>query len=178
MPIKKLTVSFDFPFSPIRFSADWEPDENERQAAWELYVELATRVTLVPLPSDRGLIHEALNSYYSLFQTTREILRRYGPAVARPRAKGSISFGQLAVIVLNELLRPLLSEWHPILEDWDIERPEGTSRLNHERAWEHHDEVRTAIERTRLELERYAGYLSEAAEVPALTALPTGSHSI
>ncbi len=168
MPVKKLTVSFDFPFSPIKLSADWEPAQEEREAAWEMYVELATRVTVIALPEHRGLIREAITSYYSLFASTREILKRYGPTVARPSGKGTTSFGQLAVVILNELLRPVLSEWHPALEDWEARRPDGTSRLAHERDWDHHRDARDALEKTRVELERYAGYLAEVAEVPVL----------
>lgn len=172
MPVKKLTVSFDFPFSPIKLAAEWEPAQEEREAAWEMYVELATRVTVIPLPKRRGLIREAITSYYSLFATTREILKKYGPAVARPKGKGSTSFGQLAVVILNELLRPFLSEWHPALEDWEASRPGGKSRLAHEREWDRHQEMRDALEKTRSELERYADYLAQVADVPVLTGPP------
>ena len=172
MPVKKLTVSFDFPFSPIKLSADWEPAQEEREAAWEMYVELVTRVTVVAPPEHHGLVREAITSYYSLFATTREILKKYGPTVARPRGDGSTSFGQLAVVILNELLRPFLSEWHPALEDWEARRPDGTSRLTHELEWDRLQEIRDALEKTRVELERYAGYLAEVAEVPILTTPP------
>ncbi|HTA98139.1 MAG TPA: hypothetical protein VK730_10920 [Solirubrobacteraceae bacterium] len=171
MPIKKITVAFEFPLSPIKLSADWEPGEHEREAAWEMYVELATRVTVVELPADRGLVREALNSYYSLFATTREILKKYGPKVARPQGKGSTSFGQLAIVILNELLRPFLSEWHPALQDWETRRGEQESSLSHERSWKHHGEIRDALERTRVQLELYASYLAEVAEVPTLGTL-------
>jgi hypothetical protein len=33
----------------------WKPNEQERDAAWELYVELVTRVAVVPLSSSRCL---------------------------------------------------------------------------------------------------------------------------
>ncbi len=115
------------------------------------------------------MIREALDSSYSLFGTTREILKKYGPAVARPRNRDAISFGQLAVIILNELLRPLLSEWHPALEDWEAKRRDGVSRVEHERAWDRRSELRDALEKTRFELERYAGYLADVADVPVLT---------
>jgi hypothetical protein len=73
-------------------------------------------------------------------------------------------------VILNELLRPFLSEWHPALEDWESRRPEGVSRVAHEHEWERHGEIRDALESVRSELERYAGYLAEVADVPSLTA--------
>jgi hypothetical protein len=172
MPIKKITVAFEFPLSPIKLSADWEPGEQEREAAWEMYVELVTRVAVVELPTDRGLVREALSSYYSLFATTREILKKYGPKVARPQGKGSTSFGQLAIVILNELLRPFLTEWHPALQDWETGRGAQESTLAHERAWGRHGEIREALESTRVQLGRYAGYLAEVAGVPATLATP------
>lgn len=113
MPVKKISVSFDFPFSPIKLSADWEPSDQERQAAWEMYVELATRVTVVELPGDRGLVREALTSYYSLFATTREILRKYGPDVARPKRDSEISLGQLAVVNPQRAAAPVAGRLAP-----------------------------------------------------------------
>ena len=91
----------------------WEPDESEVSAAWELYVEMVTRTPLGGFSSQEGSLREALNSIYSLFDTTRGILRRYGPAVARPKGGRELSFGYLAVSMLNLVLRPLLTEWHP-----------------------------------------------------------------
>jgi hypothetical protein len=60
----------------------------------------------VGLNPDQGLLREALGSLYSLFGTTREILRKYGPTVGKPKGEGRLSFAILAVAVLNTLLRP------------------------------------------------------------------------
>src|SRR5579859_2492212 len=79
----------------------WEPDEAEQRAAWEMYVELVTRVSLVELQPGEGLLNESLASLYTLFDSTRKILREYGPAVARPKDKGKLSFGYLAIVVIN-----------------------------------------------------------------------------
>ncbi|WP_370135611.1 hypothetical protein [Streptacidiphilus sp. EB103A] len=65
----------------LEIAGTWEPNDAERRAAWELYVELVTRVSVVPLGTDEGLLREALSSLYSLFGTTREVLRRHGPEV-------------------------------------------------------------------------------------------------
>ena len=90
----------------LTVSGTWKPSRVERQAAWELYVELITRIAVVPLEPGAGLLREALTSLYSLFSSTREVLRRHGPAVAQPRIDDGRSFGELAVLVLNLELRP------------------------------------------------------------------------
>src|SRR3954464_14153058 len=120
----------------LSVSGTWKPNEDERRAAWELYVELATRISVVPLKPSEGLLREALSSLYSLFDITRDILRRYGPAVARPRPEGEHSLGELAVLVLNYQLRPPLSRWHPMLDLWQTQRPDGRSQAGHEDFWE------------------------------------------
>lgn len=104
-------------------SGTWRPDDVERQAAWELYVELTTRISVVELGEDEGLLREALSSFYTMFATTREILRRYGPAVAPQVAPGQVTFGVPAVNVLNLSIRPLLSRWHPLLTAHEGKRP-------------------------------------------------------
>ncbi|MGD8836979.1 MAG: hypothetical protein PVJ19_18690, partial [Desulfobacteraceae bacterium] len=56
----------------------WEPKDADKDAAWELYVELLIRVTAQALPSKQGTEQAALSSIHSLFKTTRDILKRHG----------------------------------------------------------------------------------------------------
>lgn len=81
-----------------------EFNQNDRNAAWELYVEMLTRIVTQPLPSDVGDEQTALDSVYSLFGTTREILHRHGPA--------TIQFSKVAIPVLNQVVRPFTARWH------------------------------------------------------------------
>ena len=118
----------------------WEPDESEVSAAWELYVEMVTRTPLGGFSSQEGSLREALNSIYSLFDTTRGILRKYGPAVARAKSGHELSFGYLAVSMLNLVLRPLLTEWHPKLRSWERDNP----HLD-EREWEERNDFLSAL---------------------------------
>lgn len=78
--------------------------QNDRNAAWELYVEMLTRIVTQPLPSDVGDEQTALDSVYSLFGTTREILHRHGP--------DTIQFSKVAIPVLNQVVRPFTARWH------------------------------------------------------------------
>ncbi|MER5854449.1 hypothetical protein ABT131_02250 [Streptomyces sp900105245] len=157
----------------LEISGTWEPNSAERQAAWELYVELVTRVSVVPLGEDEGLLREALNSLYSLFTTTREVLRKYGPEVAEPKKDGQYNFGYLAVAALNYGIRPLLASWHPTLEDWEACRPADCSRRDHELAWPRASELRTALRDSRSVLTAYADLLASACGVPnLLSAVP------
>ena len=76
----------------------------DREAAWELYVEMLTRIVTQPLPIETGDEKTALDSVYSLFPITREVLRRHG--------RGAIHFSKIAVPVLNQVVRPFTAKWH------------------------------------------------------------------
>ena len=171
MQVDKVSARIGLPFGFGEIGGDWVPDSRERDAAWEMYIELITRVGVVDLASDQGLVREAMSSLYSLFATTRDILRRYGPEVARPAQGSTVSFGHLAVSVLNYALRPLLATWHPLLEDYEQGRPETTSRLDWERAWDRHDEIRGALVEVGSTLTAYAGLLGEVCDAKNLLAL-------
>ncbi len=146
----------------------WGPDERERDAAWELYVELITRISVVELKPDEGLLREALSSLYSLFATTRDILKKYGASVARPKGEGFISFGYLAVAILNTVLRPVLAKWHPLLLDYESKKESNISTIEHEKNWENHEELRKVLNNIRHILIEYANLLAEVADVPLL----------
>src|SRR4051794_2749971 len=105
MPLREVGVELGW--GPAKLSGTWAPDTAERDAAWELYVELVTRIAVVPLRSGQGVLREALTSLYQLFGVTRETLKKYGPRVAKPgRKAGEYRFGYLAVWLLNAALRP------------------------------------------------------------------------
>ena len=118
----------DFTLRQFSLNGTWRPHEAEREAAWELLVELSTRTSMSDLDDDQGTARAALSSLYTLFETTRSILRTHGAAVARSKGDGNLSFGVIAVRILNDVLRPLLSEWHPRLEQYEHERPAESRR--------------------------------------------------
>lgn len=150
----------------------WVVDDAQRSAAWELYVELITRISVEPLGKDDGVLREALSSLYSLFAETRRILRSYGPGVAIPAKKKQLSLGRIAVDVLNVVLRPFLAKWHPLLRQYEDQRAQGVSIVEHERRWERAAELRRELEVLRVNLVGYADILAAACEVPALHARP------
>jgi len=165
---KSIEVGLDLRF--FKISGTWEPNDAERLAAWELYVELMTRVAVVPLGAGEGLLREALTSLYSLFASTRDILRRHGPTVAEPKPDGQYNFGYLAVVILNCVIRPFLAHWHPLLQEWEASRPANRSRAEHEQAWPYIAQLRAELDDTRAILTQYAALLAAACGVPDLSA--------
>lgn len=83
---------------------EWNPSEPDKVAAWELYIELLTRITTQRLPKDHGDEKTALDSVYSLFNITRSIIKANG--------RECIEFTKIAVVVLNQVIRPFTARWH------------------------------------------------------------------
>ena len=83
---------------------EWEPSTEDQDAAWEMYIEMLTRVTTQHLEPDHGDEKTALESIHLLFGLTRGILRAHG--------RGCITFSKVAIVVLNQIIRPFTAKWH------------------------------------------------------------------
>ena len=88
--------------------SEWSPKPADQDAAWDLYIELLTRITTQPLPSDHGVEKAALDSIYALFGLTRDAIKRHG--------RGCTEFAKLAVVILNQFVRPFTAKWHRLSE--------------------------------------------------------------
>jgi len=152
---RSLAVNLPFGLGSLQFEAN----EVEQRAAWSLYVELMTRTAMQPLGVHEGSLREMLDSLYSLFVLTREILRQSGPAVAH----GPDSFGPVAIDILNTGLRPFCSKWHPLLQAYEVKRPPDVPRLEHEQGWEYYHQMRRELEGLQKQMGVYADALASIA---------------
>ena len=128
----------------------WEPKVPDRKAAWELYVELLTRIATQDLAPEEGDEMSALESVYSLFSLTRDTLRRN---------QGCGEFAKLAVVVLNQLIRPFTAKWHRL------------SLLGAFKKAARCREFRTELAALQRELRQYTIMLADMAGVEDLTTL-------
>jgi hypothetical protein len=83
---------------------DFVPQVADKAAAWDLYVELLTRVATQYLDPDHGDESTALKSIFSLFELTRATMKHHGPDCS--------GFAHVAVVVLNQVVRPFTAKWH------------------------------------------------------------------
>lgn len=83
---------------------EWNPKDDDKAAAWELYVELLTRITTQPLDIAHGDEQTALKSIHSLFEITREVLKN--------NTRNCTEFSKIAIVVLNQVIRPFTAKWH------------------------------------------------------------------
>jgi hypothetical protein len=158
-----MTVRVDIKFerSGQRLSGVWNPNEKERDAAWEICVELCTRVPVIPLRENEGLLREALSSLHAIFDETRKILRKGGVDLSVDR-RGELSFAVLVGHLLNQLIRPILACWHPKLKEWETQCPKSESALSWEHAWDDYEFVLQIITELRDPLIAYAKVFANA----------------
>ena len=103
---------------------EWEPHEPDKDAAWEMYIELITRITTQSLPQEKGDEQAALESIYSLFPLTRDILKKYG--------RDAQEFAKLAIVVLNQIIRPFTAKWHKLALNEAFENEEQRKEFRKE----------------------------------------------
>ena len=143
-----------FQLKTVRIGPKWasfEAEKDHTNAAWDLYVEMLTRITTQTLPAQAGDEETALNSIYSLFLKTREILSQHGHK--------NKEFRMIAIPILNQVLRPFTTKWHR-------ERLTGAFEDEARRA-----EFRQELADLQKELIKYNRMLAEIAGVEDLTEL-------
>ena len=94
------SIKLNVKFAELEFV----PTDDDQTAAWDMYVELITRITTQPLAPDAGDEATALESVYSMFGITRAILKSKG--------KNAVNFTKIAIVVLNQIIRPFTAKWH------------------------------------------------------------------
>jgi len=85
---------------------DFSPNDVDKNASWEMYVEMQTRITTQDLDENEGDETSALESIAKLFQLTRDVLKKYG--------RHSPDFSRIALFILNEEVRPFTAKWHKL----------------------------------------------------------------
>jgi hypothetical protein len=138
-------------------NAEFSPNDQDADAAWELYVELLTRITTQALPEDDGDEAAALASVHKLFEITRSILRA-------PGRRHASAFAKLAIVVLNQKIRPFTARWHKKVEAGELTK-DASDRATTAAAF------RRELANLQIDLRNYAGMLSQVARVEDLTSL-------
>ncbi len=132
---------------------DWAPQNEDRAAAWDLYVELLTRVATQPLVPGQGTEKAALDSVYALFAITRDTIRRNGPRC--------INFAKVAIVVLNQVVRPFTTRWHAPMTAGPLSQDDVVA-------------FRRELLALQAELRKYTRLLADMAGVEDLTELTAG----
>mgnify|MGYP000938757444 CR=1 FL=1 len=96
---------------------------NNIEIAHKLYIELITRKAAIEIDENNDVIVEVYNSWYSLFQITRNELKSFTGDLLNGNGK-SKELIRLATDILNIGLRPHLTLYQAKFRKWYMERLE------------------------------------------------------
>jgi len=153
MQLKKLLEKWDLTSLKITtpfLEMQWEPRDEDKNAAWDLYVELITRIATQRLEDGAGDEAAALKSIYELFPLTRSTIKANG--------RHCINFTRIAVVILNQKVRPFTAKWHPVVVAGDFSAADKAR-------------FRTELHALQTDLRNYTRLLADLADVEDLTDL-------
>lgn len=93
-----------------------KPNVVDSQIAYKIWVELSTRKIGIPVELDKDVIVEVYNSWYEFFEVTRELIKDI-PA-SKLRRKETRNIVRLSIDVLNNGVRPHLTDWQARFRRW------------------------------------------------------------
>jgi hypothetical protein len=135
---------------------EWNPQDEDKAAAWELYIELLTRITTQKLDDNHGDEKTALTSIFSIFSITRDVMKNNG--------RHCIEFTKIAIVVLNQVVRPFTAKWHGLSVKGAFDNPEQCK------------EFRVELAELQNVLKIYTKMLADMAGVEDLTELENGDN--
>ncbi len=94
----------------------FRPNLMDRQVAYAIWVELSTRKIGLPIDLDHDVFSEIYDSWYEFFGVTRDLIKSV-PA-SRIKRESTRAIIKLSVEVLNEGLRPHLTQWQARFRHW------------------------------------------------------------
>lgn len=97
--------------------------------AHRINVELTTRKAAIPFDEKHDVIEEVYDSWYKLFCTIREEIKSVPVTVIRSQERTADLFN-LALMILNEVLRPHLTEHQSKFRSWMTKEKQNTKNKN------------------------------------------------
>lgn len=107
-----------------------KPNWTDRQVAYAIWVELATRKIGLPIDLENDVLSEIYDSWFNFFTVTRELVKTIPVSkVAGPSTRKII---RISVEVLNEGLRPHLTRWQARFRRWYEKEADQAARALHD----------------------------------------------
>jgi hypothetical protein len=94
-----------------------KPNLIDMQIAYKLWVEISTRKIGLPIDYENDVIVEVYNSWYEFFKITRELIKEI-PISKIKDSEDTQKLVTIAIDVLNQGLRPHLTQWQAKFRKW------------------------------------------------------------
>lgn len=139
------------------------PNRDDLQIAYKLWVELKTRKLGMQFDENHDVIVEVYNSWYEFFKITRELVKAI-PAQKVRSSADTRYLVELAMKVLNDVLRPHLTKWQAKFRRWYDHRIQATDSVQQspqeiQKQFTEYSELIDDIKRVNSSLVNYAATL-------------------
>jgi hypothetical protein len=140
-----------------------KPNEVDRQVAYKIWVELSTRTIGLPISFEHDVLFEIYNSWYNFFSVTRDMIKDV--PVSKLHRADTRKIINLSIDVLNEGIRPHLTEWHARFARW-YEHVAATedfaiSPQEIQRKFPYYNDLKADMEKVNERLMRYRAMMKE-----------------
>lgn len=110
------------------------------EIAHKIYVELVTRKAAIEIEEHRDVIVEIYNSWYSIFQSTRDELKSMNGELLK-KNEASKELIRLLTDILNKALRPHLTEYQAKYRKWYDEQLKYNENLSPQDIQKKYDDI-------------------------------------
>jgi len=146
----------------------FKPNLADKQVAYAIWIELSTRKIGLPIDLDHDVIAEIYDSWYHFFSVTRDLIK--GLPVTQVKRKSTQTIINLSVQVLNDGLRPHLTQWQARFRRWyerelkKYDESPGSAVMDPQQiqtAFPKYQELKADLERVNQNLIRYRTKMKE-----------------
>lgn len=159
----EITITEPFSKSKIKVKANIE----DKKIAHKIWTELVTRKAALPFERDKDVIIQVYDSWHKLFQCVRDQISALPVEKLRGRKKTDIEqLIDISTQVLNEGLRPHLTEWQAKYRAWyesakDKEENKDIEPQELQKKYEHYNALVSDIEIVNTKLASFADELKK-----------------
>lgn len=144
------------------------PNNDTVTIAYEAWVEIVTRKAGLTFDEQHDVIVEVYDSWYDLFKNLRELARGI-PAHRLRQSANTRELVRIMVVVLNQGLRPHLTEWQAKFRRWyeqELNDPANKSKTPQEiqRMYPHYESLVKHLRQCSKEFVEYAEWLKAIAQ--------------
>ena len=126
--IKPVELTLSFGNSSIKYNI--ERNYENLEIAHRIYIELITRKAAMPIDNENDVIKEIYDSWYALFQITRNEIKNISGETLQNYMKAE-ELIKMATDILNKGLRPHLTQYQAKFRKWyyeELENPKNKGK--------------------------------------------------
>lgn len=144
-----------------------KPSIEDKKIAHKIWTELVTRKAALPFQRDKDVIIEVYDSWHTLFQCVRDQIAALPVEKLYGREKEDTEkLIDISMMVLNDGLRPHLTEWHAKFRAWyklakEAEIHKSATPQDIQRTYVHYEQLVSDMENVNKKLQLFADELKK-----------------